>query len=127
MPFDRPKKEELVTAVREFLETKLLPELEGHTSFNSRIAINVLKILERELEQGESISQPAKQRLLSLLKNPNDKNIDELNKALSQEIEAGILTYKDQSLLDHLWETTMGKLSVDNPRYASYQQELQNS
>jgi hypothetical protein len=125
MPFDRPTKNELTTAVREFLEKKLLPELSGHIGFNTRIAINVLKILERELESGDAIADETHQRLLALL-NADDEQVSnhELNIKLSKEISERNLTYHDQKLIDHLWLTTMDKLSVDNPGYVSYQQEL---
>ena len=109
MPYDRPTKNELVTSVREFLEDKLLPELKGHISFNTRVAINVLKTVERELDLGEATTNHI------------------LNQQLSQSINQRDLTYHDKDLIDHLWKTTMDKLSIDNPRYASYQEELKNN
>jgi len=124
MPFDRPTKNELVIAVREFMEDKLLPELKGHLNFNTRVAINVLKIIERELEQGETTSEETRLRLLQLLSNTeNTLSNRELNQALSKEISERTLSYQDQALINHLWQTTMKKMAVDNPRYVSYQQE----
>ncbi len=125
MPFDRPTKNELLEAVKEFMQDKLLPELEGHLNFNTRVAINVLKTLERELELGESITIQSKERLLGLL-NETDTSLgaQELNKILSKKIRNRELDYQDKGLNEHLWKTTMDKLSVDNPRYVSYQQEL---
>lgn len=124
MPFDRPTKNELVIAVREFMEDKLLPELTGHLNFNTRVAINVLKIIERELEQGETTAEETRTRLLQLLKNTgNTLSNRELNQALSKEISERKISYQDQALIDHLWQTTMKKMAVDNPRYVSYQQE----
>jgi hypothetical protein len=124
MPYDRPTKDELVNAVREFLESKVLPELDSHLGFNTRIAINVLKTVERELELGEKVSTQTRQRLLELLEdNHSEKSNRELNILLSKEIGDRKLSYKDENLVDHLWQTTMKKLAVDNPRYASYQQE----
>lgn len=124
MPFDRPSKHELVSAVREFMEDKLLPELQGHLGFNTRVAINVLKTVERELAQGETTSKETRLRLLQLLKNEDDtlSNRD-LNQVLSEEINKRNFSYQDEMLTDHLWKTTMKKLAVDNPRYVSYQQE----
>jgi len=126
MPFDSPTKIELTTAVREFMENQLLPELRGHLNFNTRVAINVLKIVERELTLGEEISKESKKSLLSLLQEEStssDYNNRELNVLLSKEISQRKLSYQDSHLLDHLWKTTINKLAVDNPRYASYQDE----
>jgi hypothetical protein len=124
MPYDRPTKEELVGAVREFMEQKLLPELKGHTGFNTRVAINVLKTVERELKIGSQVSQEANLRLKELL-DETEENLSnrELNKKLSEMIDQRDLSYKDQALVNHLWHTTMGKLAVDNPRYTSFQKE----
>lgn len=124
MPYDRPTKEELVSSVREFLEEKLLPELKGHTGFNTRVAINVLKTVERELKIGEQVSKETRERLANIINN-KDENISnkELNIQLCQMIDSRELTYKNQDLVNHLWHTTMGKLAVDNPRYSSFMKE----
>ena len=47
---DRPTKQELLAAVRSFLEKDLLPELEGVRRFHARVSINALGIVLRELE-----------------------------------------------------------------------------
>ena len=36
--YDRPELVELVRAVREFLEQRALPKLEGHTAFHARVS-----------------------------------------------------------------------------------------
>jgi len=121
MPYDRPTKTELVAAVREFMEEKLLPELTGHLGFNTRVAINVLKIIERELELGGDISARAHARLTEILgADTNNLNNHELNVLLSKAINDRKLTYQDTHLTEHLWQTTLDKLSVDNPKYQSY-------
>jgi len=38
---------ELVTAVRDFLEQRAMPELKGHTAFHARVAANALGIVAR--------------------------------------------------------------------------------
>ena len=58
---DQPSMRELVDAVREFLETRAMPELKGHTAFHARVAANALAIVARELEQGPS-RDPRKRR-----------------------------------------------------------------
>ena len=46
---DRPTYEELLDAVREFLERDVVPALEGTRKFHARVAANVLAIVRREL------------------------------------------------------------------------------
>ena len=46
---DRPNARELATAVREFLETEILPTLSDHRMrFRTLVAMNALSIIERE-------------------------------------------------------------------------------
>ena len=48
-PGDRPTAAELATAVREFLETEILPTLDDHRlRFRTLVAMNALSIVERE-------------------------------------------------------------------------------
>ena len=44
--------------------------------------------------------------------------------ALSQAIAQGRVALDDPALLAHLWQTTLDRLAVDQPGYASYQAEL---
>ena len=48
-PHDRPTAAELATAVREFLESEILPMLDDHRlRFRTLVAMNALSIVERE-------------------------------------------------------------------------------
>ncbi len=49
---DRPTAAELVQAVREFLERDVMSATEGRVQFHTRVAINALGMVERELQQG---------------------------------------------------------------------------
>ena len=51
MTQDRPTAGELVTAVREFLEHDVMAATEGRVQFHTRVAVNVLDIVERELDR----------------------------------------------------------------------------
>jgi len=52
---DRPTAIELLEAVRRFLESDVVPALEGPKKFHARVAANVMSILAREwqLEEGQ--------------------------------------------------------------------------
>ena len=119
MPFDRPDNIELINALKEFMQDKVLPETSGHLNFNTRVVINVLAILERELQYGETIVQGARERLQALLES-DEEDIKRLNQDLCQALEERRTSYRDASLCEHLWQTTLDKLSVDNPKYSTY-------
>lgn len=53
-PHDRPSASELLESVREWLERDVLTSVEGRLQFHTRVAINALNIVMRELEMGAS-------------------------------------------------------------------------
>jgi hypothetical protein len=64
---DRPTYAELLAAVRHFLETDVVPRLEGPAKFHARVAANVVAIVERELDGEDSQLRDEAQRLGALL------------------------------------------------------------
>ena len=118
MPTVRPTCRELVEAVREFLERDLLPEVDGPLSFKTRVSINVVKIIERELTFGDAAEEAERERLHGLL--GRDGTREELNRALCQHLRSEAQDVEDPRLIEHLRKTTIAKLSIDNPSYSSY-------
>jgi hypothetical protein len=53
-----------------------------------------------------------------------DGSLIDLNRALSDKIAKGEIDLQTPGLAEHLWQTTMDKLAVDQPNYASYKREL---
>ncbi len=51
-------------------------------------------------------------------------SLGELNRALADRIANGEVDLHTPGLAEHLWQTTMDKLAVDQPNYASYKREL---
>ena len=51
-------------------------------------------------------------------------SLGELNRALADRIANGEADLQTPGLAEHLWQTTMDKLAVDQPNYASYRREL---
>jgi len=113
---DQPSIHELVEAVRNFLETKAMPELKGHTAFHARVAANALGIVARELERGTPSSTAELQRLKSLLN--RDGSLEELNRELCAQIRSGNLDIASPALEKHLELTTLDKVSIDQPNYS---------
>ena len=119
---DEPTPTELIKAVADFLRNEITPQIKGHNAFKLRVGINVLDLVIRQLtmEQGADDTETA--RLKQLL--GSDGSLIELNRALSEKIAKGEVDLQTPGLADHLWRTTMDKLAVDQPNYASYKREL---
>jgi hypothetical protein len=112
-----------VEAVREFLEHEVQAKLDGSTAFHMRVAVNVLRIVERELAEGAGLEAAEHARLEALL--GHEGGIGELNGRLVEAIRAGDLDVDTPGLVEHLRATVMGRVGVDNPRYGSYKRALE--
>ena len=119
---DEPTPTELIKAVADFLRNEITPVIKGHNAFKLRVAINGLDLVTRQLAlEGDADSAEAT-RLKQLL--GMDAALIDLNRALSDRIAKGEVDLQTPGLADHLWQTTMDKLAVDQPNYASYKREL---
>jgi hypothetical protein len=119
---DEPTPTELIKAVADFLRSEITPAISGHNAFKLRVAINALDLVTRQLtlEQSSDAAEAARlSRLLGM-----QGSLAELNRALAERIANGELDLQTPGLSDHLWQTTMDKLAVDQPNYASYKREL---
>jgi hypothetical protein len=123
MPTNRPNKNELVEAVREFLENKVQPALEGQISFHTRIAVNMLKIVERELTFGPNLENEEQERLRVLL--GREGTLEELNADLCEKLKSGEMDYRNSELVEHLRLSALGKLSIDNPDYSAFKRAVE--
>jgi hypothetical protein len=121
--YDKPTAAELVSAVRDFLEQQAMPALEGRVAFHARVAANALGIVQRQLELAPGHEAAERARLLALL--GHDGPLDEQNRELCRRIRSGELEAGTPGLLEHLRETTLAKLAVDQPRYAGYRRALE--
>jgi Domain of unknown function (DUF6285) len=121
---DEPTPTELIKAVADFLRNEIAPLIKGHNAFKLRVGINALDLVTRQLalQAGSDAAEAA--RLTQLL--GADGSLVELNRALSDGIASGKVDLQTSGLSDHLWQTTMDKLAVDQPNYASYKRELEN-
>jgi hypothetical protein len=119
---DEPTPTELIKAVADFLRNEITPVIKGHNAFKLRVGINALDLVTRQLalEPGSDAAEAA--RLSRLL--GRQGSLGELNRALAERIAKGEMDLQTPGLADHLWQTTMAKLAVDQPNYASYKREL---
>src|ERR1041385_8380057 len=113
---DQPSVRELVDAIREFLETRAMPELKGHTAFHARVAANALGIVSRQLERGAAADAAELERLRTLV--GSDGTLEELNRALCDRIRTGAVGIDSSELQRHLEVTTRDKIEIDQPGYS---------
>ena len=113
---DQPSIAELVEAVREFLETRAMPELKGHTAFHARVAANALGIVARQLQLGEKASAEEKTRLVALL--GREGTLEELKRENCTQLRARTVRMETPGLAEHLAKTTRDKVSIDQPNYS---------
>jgi hypothetical protein len=107
---DPPTAQQLVEAVREFLETDVMEATEGRTRFHARVAARVLAIVERELAAGDEPQRQHAERLLALGLTSDDDLVD--------AIRNGDLDDRWNEVLAALRATVDDKLAVANPSYA---------
>jgi hypothetical protein len=118
---DEPTPSELINAVADFLRNELTPQVGGHIAFKLRVAINALDLVKRQLKL-ESASDAAEAARLSQLMGIHDSLL-ELNRALAARIASGEADLNTPGVAEHLWQTTLDKLAVDQPNYAAYRRE----
>jgi hypothetical protein len=119
---DEPTPEELIKAVADFLRNDIAPVISGHNAFKLRVSINALDLVTRQLKLEEGSDAAESARLSRLL--GTQGSLGELNRVLADRIAKGEVDLQTTGLADHLWQTTMDKLAVDQPNYASYRREL---
>jgi hypothetical protein len=119
---DEPTPEELIKAVADFLRHDLVPEISGHNAFKLRVSINALDLVTRQLELASRSDAAELARLSRLL--GRQGSLGELNRVLADHIAKGEIDLQTPGLTEHLWQTTMDKLAVDQPNYAAYKREL---
>ena len=106
---DVPTAAELVEATREFLEKDVMANTEGRVNFHTRVAINVLNMVQRELELGVDQANAHAERLASLGVSSE--------RELSDAITSGALDDRLADVVAVVRATVKDKLTVANPRY----------
>ncbi|MBE8220214.1 MAG: hypothetical protein HAW65_02765 [Alphaproteobacteria bacterium] len=125
---DRPSLEQLLKAVSGFLGTldDTFPGgsrkiMSSQQMFHARVAGNVMALVRREMELAPALDLRERTRLLTLLAlDDTHQDLFELNKIFAQRIASGALTLQMPLVRTHLIETTLGKLSIDQPNYAGF-------
>lgn len=126
---DRPDARELLEAVRGFLEEQVVPVLDGTRQFHARVAVNVLRIVARELELGDASLRLEWRRLADLLDEPTAEEpgdaaalrtaVHTLNATLAERIRAGDADREPwrRRVVAYLRASADDRLAIANPRY----------
>jgi hypothetical protein len=117
----RPSPDDLLSAVAMYLREQALPQLPGHAAYLARVAANALDIVRRQLQLAPAADEAELQRLRALLQ--QDAALHDLNQRLCERIAAGEIGLHTPGLAEHLWQTTLDTLAVDQPGYDSYRRE----
>jgi hypothetical protein len=123
---DRPTVTELIDAVRTFLETDVVPALDGTKKFHARVAANVLAITSRQIALEDQQSKEEWRRLDALLgRQPVPRDTQALKEALRDRTQAlcDVIRRGDadtgdtrRRVLAHVRATVREKLAVANPK-----------
>ena len=108
-PHDRPTAIELLEALREWMERDLMPGVEGRLQFHTRVAINMIDIVAREIEMGKA-QEDSHEQLLKSLGVASDA-------ALVAAIKSGQYDSELVALLARLRPAIEDKVRVANPKY----------
>ena len=119
-----PSKEELIISIINYIENDVISELKGQKRFHAHVAKNSLNIILRQISLEEENNSKERKRLTEILK--IDGDLKELNRILCEKINNDEINIKDNDLIDHLYKTTMEKLSIDQPNYSGYLAEKNN-
>ena len=108
-PHDAPSIEQIIEAVREWIETDVVAVSEGRLRFHGRVAVNMLAIVERELELGEGQALAHRDRLAEF-------GVED-DVELAAGIRAGDFVDRAVELRALLRADVIDKLLVANPGY----------
>lgn len=116
MPRSQPDTATLLRMAVEHLDKEVYPTLEGAPRYRLRVAINVLRIVERELTLGPSFDAAEVAELAALYEDrqePGEATAD----ALAAEIRSGERSIDDPQLTRFLRRNLERALRVNNPRW----------
>lgn len=108
-PHDAPTAAELLESVREWLERDVLGAVEGRLQFHTRVAMNVIDIVLREMQLGQEQGETHR-RVLAALGHDDDAS-------LAAAVRRGDFDANLAELLGHLRPVIEDKVKVANPRY----------
>jgi hypothetical protein len=135
---DRPTSVELLQAAADFVESELVPVVQGARQFQARVVANVMRIVAREIQLEDPVVRSEVKALARLLGHdaPHLHSLDDLRAAavsmgeeLTTKIRAGEADDGAwrREVLELVRRSVEDKLSIANPRYLESDIAIRNS
>src|ERR1700733_6694431 len=115
MPQSTLKAATLLEAAVKYLETELMPTLDGYHRFQTRVTVNVLNTVRRELELRNAQAEAERSRLVAML--GHDGDVETLSVELAERIRAGAIAIDDPALRPHVRQSLADALAINNPKW----------
>lgn len=113
---DYPRTDELLISVRDFLRNDVRADTRGRTNFMALVASNSLDIVLRELSLAPGHMRAEQERLEAIL--GRSGNLMDLRWALTEGLRDGRFDLDHPGLADHLRQTVVNQLAIDQPKYS---------
>lgn len=117
-----PRNDELLISVRDFLRADVMSATSGRTQFMARVAANSLDILLRDMQLGPALRQAEHQRLIAVMGHEGPHEV--LRWELVERLRDGSMALNHKGLVEHLRETVVGELAVDQPGYSGFRSAM---
>ena len=115
---DEPTATELLKAVVDFLRNDITPEISGHLAFKLRVAINALNLVTRQLALEPGSDATENRKVVAIARDAGlAQGIKRVARGIASPAARPIC--KRRTMAEHLWATTLAKLAVDQPNYAT--------
>jgi hypothetical protein len=115
MPASFPDSSKLLIAAAKYLEEELMPTLDDYHRFKTRVTVNVLNTVRRELELREAQTSAERKRLVAILGHEGD--VESLSRELADKIRAGTTSIDDRAVHDHARQSLADALAINNPKW----------
>ena len=116
MPEIKPAATILLEAAVKFLEEELAPTLPaGYFRFQTRVTINVLNTVRRELELRAAHAAAERGRLSAMLGRAGE--VEEMSAELAGRIRDGGISIDDSGLRTHVRQSLADTLAINNPKW----------
>ena len=113
---DLPRIDELVSGVRDHLRGDVMEATEGRLQFMTRVASNALDIVSREIAVGSEHRAREKEGLSALM--GADLDLEGLRWKLVEALRDGSMPLDAKGLAEHLRNTVVNQVAIDQPRYS---------
>ena len=111
---------DLLESVIAFLDQEARPGLSDPALvFKLRIAVNVLRIVQRDVREGPAADSRALAALRGFM-DTEDGDLESLNRQLCEDIRSGRSDTREDVLIALLEQLTLDRLAIDNPRFDTF-------